>query len=217
MQEFFWINQNYFQIKKIKVYEDLDAVTVPTYKEANKIYDICYLGRLSKPKGIIDLLKIIKLLINDNYKPHIAIIGSYNSKIIRTIKRQLVKYKLNPELFEFFGYVGNNKKYDIMQHSKIFISLSYEEGWSISVMEAAALEIPIVAYNLPAYSYLNGNFYSAPIGDLNAIKLLIEKLLDNINISKDIAHKAKFFVSKYNYEEIAQEQLEYFSDFITNY
>ena len=119
--------------------------------------------------------------------------------------------------FVFFGYVNNEKKYQILSESKIFISLSYEEGWNISVMEAASLSIPIIAYRLPAYSYLSDNYFSATLGDINNIKILIECLINNTEKYDTYTNNAKKLVDAYNYQAIAAEQLKYINDFLTNW
>ena len=57
---------------KIKVYEDLDAIDTKLLnkrlnksKNIIKVYDLCFIGRVTKPKGIIDLIKVARMLYDD--------------------------------------------------------------------------------------------------------------------------------------------------------
>ncbi len=202
---------------KIKVYEDLDAVdeiNISSVNKCSKIYDLCYLGRVVKSKGIMDLIKVCKLLSDSNINLKIAIVGEYSAKMKTKLDKLLNKYKLSNN-FIFFGYVDNIQKLQLLSSSKIFISLSYEEGWGISAMEAAALGIPLIVYKLPgAYSYLNGNYYSAPVGDINKIKTLIVDLIKNIDAANSYTQEAMRLVKTYHYSAIAEEQLRYIEDFL---
>ena len=153
------------------------------------------------------------MLSDSNINLKVAIIGEYSPKMKTKLDKLINKYKLIDN-FIFFGYVDNTKKLELLSNSKMFISLSYEEGWSLSVMEAAAVGIPIIVYALPAYSYLKGNYYSAPIGDINEIKLLIINLLKNIDTSNSYTKNAMRLAKSYHYSDIAEEQLRYMENFL---
>jgi glycosyltransferase involved in cell wall biosynthesis len=201
-----------FKNKKIKVYENLSAVNVPEMPVSKKEYDICYIGRLNKPKGIFDLINVVRILKDKKIYVKVAVIGFGDSKVKNKISRILNKYKISKN-FIFFGFVSNEEKYNILNKSKIFVSLSYEEGWSLAVMEAATLKIPVVAYSQDAYSYLNNNYWQVKIGNINEVSSIIAKLLlEGINKSK--TEEAYINVKHYNYNDIALQQIEYFNEFI---
>jgi len=203
---------------KIKIYENLSAIDTQLLNKSNniiKVYDLCFIGRVTKPKGIIDLIKVAKMLKDDGLNMRIAIVGAYNDTLKTKLDKLIDRYKLKNS-FVFFGYVSSEKKYQILSESKIFISLSYEEGWNLAVMEAASLSIPIIAYRLTAYSYLGDNYFSATLGDVNNIKILIEGLINNTEKYDAYTNNAKKLVDAYNYQAIAVKQLEYIKDFLTN-
>ena len=78
----------------------------------------------------------------------------------------------------------------------------------MSVMDAASVGIPIIAYNLSAYSYLKGKFNSVRVGDTTKVAELIEKILSDHSDAVSIAKEAKKIVDSYNYLEIAMYQIE---------
>ena len=197
----------------IVIYEDLDAIEEEYKDKEEKIYDICYIGRVTKPKGIIDLINTLRILHRENIKPIVAVVGAYENKMKRKIDKLLYKFKLTDQ-FKFFGYVSNAKKIEILKSSKIYVSLSYEEGWSISVMEAAYHGVPIIAYELPAYSYLHGNYYHAGVANLKEVANLVKKLLSDITISNKYVKNAMILVKNYNYSDIAETQIKYMENFL---
>ncbi|MGC8982056.1 MAG: glycosyltransferase, partial [Minisyncoccia bacterium] len=107
-----------------------------------------------------------------------------------------------------------DEKNKILAKSKIFISLSYEEGWGISVMDAAYLRIPIVAYSLKAYSYLNDNYFKCKVGDLNDVVEKIIYIIENYEEAIKLSLEAEKQVSNYDYKKIAYDQYQYYLDII---
>ena len=78
----------------------------------------------------------------------------------------------------------------------------------MSVMDAAYIGIPIVAYDLPAYSYLNGMFNSVKIGDIEGVYKAVMKVLSDYSNALSVSEKAHKLVKRYNYHDIAKEQIE---------
>ena len=202
-------HKEFYNKNDIPVFETLCSVE-PKELKKEKIYDLYYIGGLSRKKGFYDLIKALKLL---NSKPKVAIIGHINNKIMIKINKKLKKYNLMQN-FTFFGFIDNYKKEEILNSSKIFISPSYEEGWSLSVMEAAYLGIPIIAYKLIAYNYLKNNYYSVTPGNVKELAKTINYLINNIDKSRSKTENAKNSVRKYNYKDIASQQLIYINNFI---
>jgi len=49
----------------------------------------------------------------------------------------------------FFGNMGNGERRDLLKRSWILMSPGLREGWGLNIIEANALGIPAVAYNVP--------------------------------------------------------------------
>ena len=198
---------------KITVYENLIAVETGNKMQEDKIYDMCYIGRITKPKGIFDLIKVLKLLLKENIKLKVAVIGAYNNKIKTKLDKLIRKSELQGQVI-FFGYVSNKQKIETLKKSKLFISLSYEEGWNISLMEAASYGVPIIAYELCAYTYLNMNYYSIPPGNLIKVRSVIKTILNDPDLLNKYVENARDCVNTYNYKEISEIQLKYIHSFL---
>ena len=171
-----------------------------------KDIDIFFIGGLRKSKGVIDLVKAVHKLETNGYDLKTVIAGPlsdkrYYFKILRYISRKRI------EGVRFLGKISENEKVDFFCRSKIFVFPSYVEGWSLSVMEAAYYGVPIVAYDLSAYSYLENNFTSVKPGRIDELAQAIESTITDTKRVTELANKARILVKKYNYDEIARYQL----------
>jgi len=129
------------------------------------------------------------------------------------VMKLLRKYNIEDN-FSFFGSIDNLQKIHVILSSKIYIHLSYEEGWSLSVMEAAYMGIPVIAYDLPAYSYMAKRYNSVPVGDIVAATSTVKKVLLNYPDALKLAEEARKAVSMYNYSDIARYQIESYNEII---
>lgn len=204
-------NPSTLRIKGIRPIANHDAIPskeqyISAEHTASKTFDLCYVGRFQKHKGSDDLIECINLLKKKGYNLSVAIIGNINQNELKKISRKLNKRDLSSN-FKFFGWVDHKTKISIMRKSKFFVSLSYEEGWGLAVMEAAALGIPVIAYRLPAYDYLRNNYISITIGKIQEASSTILNAIKNEDTFWDNADKARELVLKYNYTDIVDKQL----------
>lgn len=210
-------NPDSYKIKGWNIFKDEDApdpVIKSKYPLVKKDFDLCYIGRFQKHKGALDLIKVVMVLKRNNVNAKVAIVGHIDGRFKNKVLKILNTNKLY-ENFTFFGTVDSQTKFNILNSSRIYIHLSYEEGWGMSVMDAAAVGVPVVAYNLPAYSYLKGKFNSANVGDINQVVKLIVKMLSNYSDAVSIAKEAKKIVEAYNYINIAKYQIESYERIIS--
>ncbi len=123
------------------------ADQVPPQK---KEYDVVWLGRLHRQKGIDDLLATLVML----------------SKKIKSFRAVLVGRleELSPRLAELdlsgcvtlSGLVSEEEKFRLFKASGVFLMPSRQESWGIVIAEALASDVPVVAYDLPAYRPIFG-------------------------------------------------------------
>ncbi len=144
------------------------------------------------------------------------LVGPGNEKYVKKLNRKIKKYGLQGNI-TFTGFVKEEEKWRILSESKVFLFLSYEEGWAISVMEAAGIGLPIVAYDLPAYYYLKGNFFKVNPSDTKAAAEKIAYILNNYKDALVIGKKAKEMVDKFDQEFIAKQQLIFYKRIIEDY
>jgi len=126
-----------------------------------------YVGRLYVTKGIIDLLQVFKLIIQDfKESGELWIFGK--GPMENYVKKFAKKYKLNIRMFSF---LNREILINILaRYVDIILFPSYYEGCPLVLLEANALGIPVVTWDLPwaqefVIDGLNG--FKAPFPNLH--------------------------------------------------
>jgi glycosyltransferase involved in cell wall biosynthesis len=108
-------------------------------KEANPT--IVFMGRLKKaklPDHALQAFSIIKREIHDA-KMWIIGDGSFR-KELESFERKDVT---------FYGYISNEKKYELLSRAHIILVPGVREGWGQIVTEANAMGTPAIGYDIP--------------------------------------------------------------------
>lgn len=118
-----------------------------TKKEA--IPTIIYIGRLHKLKGIDDAVAAFYLIHRHKPAWRFWIIGDgerrYKEKLISSIQKRDLK-----SATKFFGYVSEEKKFELLSRAHLILVPSAHEGWGLIVSEASFVGTPAIAYRLGA-------------------------------------------------------------------
>lgn len=113
----------------------------------SKIKTIVYLGVLSKDKGIEDTIKCFSILGKTHPNWNFWVIGKPETvQFGEKIKRLVIDLKLEKKI-KFWGFVSQEKKFELLARSHILINLSIHEGWGLVNIEANSVGIPVVSYN----------------------------------------------------------------------
>jgi len=106
--------------------------------------DILYLGYLNPAKGIFELLEAVKIIRKLGYQNRVLLVGG--EQVPGTVDR--VRSFISGEGIEGVGLVGEATPEEVAEYcrsSAIFVLPSYSEGLPISMLEAMALGLPVVA------------------------------------------------------------------------
>jgi len=119
-------------------------------KKSKKIFKkekrttIIFLGALTKDKGVEDAIQAFSLLDKIGAF-NFWIVGRgteyYQKKLLDMSKKIIKKSKL-----VFWGYVNENKKFELLARAHVLINPSIREGWGLVNIEANALGTPVVSY-----------------------------------------------------------------------
>lgn len=120
---------NFFDIKPIS----------PVEKVESKVPNIIFLGSVNREKGIIELLQSLRVIEQDF---HLDICGTI---IEDTVKTEFERYvqELGDKV-TYHGYVGKEKKEELLYNADILVLPSYREGLPISILEAMATSCAII-------------------------------------------------------------------------
>jgi glycosyltransferase involved in cell wall biosynthesis len=216
-------NPNTLKQSEILVFPNLIALTskelnyAPIATRLEMDYDICYIGRIENHKGVEDIIRVAGILKN-RYSMNLRVLlaGKGKGKYVARIKKMVDRFGLSENIL-MCGYVSEDQKFKLLKKSHVFLFLSYEEGWAISVMEAASVGTPIVAYSLPAYYYLKGNYFPVELGNIQLCAETVKRVINDNSSVIEKSTKAKECIDKFSYGFIAKQQLIFFKKIIRDY
>ena len=121
----------------------IDLESLP--KQEERLYEnqIIFVGRLSKEKGILDLLKISEKLPKEI---HLIIVGSGPEE------EKIKKISEKHTNIHYLGYQSNQRSISLIRGSDILVQPSLTEGgMSTTLLEAMACKTPIITTSLKVY------------------------------------------------------------------
>lgn len=121
-----------------KVLTDLSQEPTATTFDSN-YFNIIYVGRIAKEKGLFMGLEALKILVEQGYAVRWYLIGEGNQK--EQLLLDAARYGIASHLF-FLGLKSN--PYAYISKASAFLLPSFFEGKSISLEEAKLLHKPIV-------------------------------------------------------------------------
>ncbi len=118
-----------------------------------RTYDIVILGRIIPRKNV---QKIIKTFRNRSYERRLKILVITNSTE-ETVEREIRRY-IDYECIELTCKysINENQKLDLLKQSKIYISLSMDENFSIATLEAASMGTALILSDYPFFKNIYG-------------------------------------------------------------
>lgn len=171
--------------KNINIVHHGVILKIPKKIVKEKIPTVIFLGALAKDKGIEDTIEAFKIL--DNFGPfNFWVVGKGGSGYLEYLKE---KTRLFKNKVTFFGFVSEDKKFELLSKAHILINPSVREGWGLVNIEANSVRTPVVAYNNP--------------GLIDSVKNGHSGLVCDENSPRDLAAKIKFILeSREQYQEL---------------
>lgn len=179
-----------------------EIIEDPVYQAKNNI--IIAIGRLSKEKGFLYLIKAIALLSKQGINCELVILGDGAEKISL---QNLSKDLRVEERVHFLGFQSNPYKY--LAHSKIFVLSSLYEGFPNVLLEAMALGVPSIATRCPTgpeeiiTDEVNGLLI--PPADEKALAHAIKKLLLDKDLRTRLSEAARKRAEDFKVEKIIKQ------------
>ncbi|MEM3088743.1 MAG: glycosyltransferase, partial [Candidatus Bathyarchaeia archaeon] len=201
-------------VSNAKVFVSGNAVDVNFINGVNsnsieKCYDGVFVGRIAKEKGIFDLIEAWKRVVTIKKDAKLLIIGSGIE--LQALKDAVALSGLDKNVF-VKGRCEEMELYSFLKQSKVFVFPSLFEGWGISVAEALACGLPVVAYDIPALREIFGECKSVFLVPVKNIEGLASTILDILGRQGQEFNKLSFysksFSSRFSWEEIALRDME---------
>jgi glycosyltransferase involved in cell wall biosynthesis len=177
----------------------------------SEVFDGIFVGRISKEKGIFDLVEVWKKVVEKRDNARLLIIG--NGVELTPLKKEIAEAKLERNIL-IQGRCSDIELYSLLKSSKVFIFPSLFEGWGIAVAEALACGLSVVAYDIPALREIFGfckNVFLVPVGEVDKITQKVLEVLSTENESEISMSYAK----KFEWKKVAAADAESIANFIS--
>jgi len=132
-----------------------------------------FMGRLGQRKGVYDIIKSAKCLKSDNIKIHL-----YGDGELEEVRQQ-VKAAGVADKVAVHGWIDGSRKDETFREANVLLLPSYHEGLPISVLEALAYGLPVLATDVGgiAEAVENGvNGYLISPGDCDVLANRMDQL-----------------------------------------
>ncbi len=148
----------------------LEAALNETVPAPPREFDAVWIGRVHRQKGIDDLLATLEFLSRRLENFRAIFIGNVKDALAPEIaKRGLQKH------VTFSGFVSEAEKIRLFKASRVFLMPSRHEGSPRVVGESIIANTPVVAYDIPNYRPVFGDFVRyVPAFDLKAFQAAAE-------------------------------------------
>lgn len=167
-----------------------------------------YIGRLQKYKGVLDICQTFERLTEKypDLKLKIAGSGPFRPKL----EKWIVKRNLQDKIL-LLGFISEEEKLHLLQNAFLIVQPSYKEGWGLTVIEANACGVPVVANNAPGLcdSVNDGKTgFLYKFGDVDDAVKKIEVLLGNPQKYAEISANCRPWAEKFKWKMASDETFE---------
>jgi glycosyltransferase involved in cell wall biosynthesis len=119
----------------------------------DEFVNFLFVGRIAPNKKIEDHIKLAeqyKRYIDARYR--FIFVGRYDvvPRYYAAIRALMAEYKMLPERFLFTGPVPDAELAAYYRAASVYISLSEHEGFCVPLLEAMAMDVPVLAYGAAA-------------------------------------------------------------------
>lgn len=153
---------------------------------SQKVYDICFTGRLSEEKDPLLFLKIVKNLKAQFSELTAVMVGDGD---LRNIVEQKIKEDSMSDYVTLAGFQKN--PYQIMVKAKIFLLPSKFEGYPLVAIEALTLGLPCVVADVGGLGMIVTKKCGFLCKNISEYENGLKNLLDNEKIYQEYSREAK--------------------------
>ena len=165
----------------------IEKIYYPQKEIKNELVDVCFVGRVSKGKGILELVEVAKQLPNIKFN------------IVGPMEIENLDISIIPNI-KYWGPRPNELVIDILKKMDAYVLPSYSEGFPLGVLEAMSCGLPIIATNVGSIPDMLGNS-----GGILVEPGSSKQLIRAFDMLKD--RKTRKDMSLYNIQKVRDEYL----------
>ncbi len=166
----------------------------------------CYIGRLTRQKGLEELITAFGKILSSNPAIKLILLGRYEQHLDPIEDKYIEAINANYQIMHL-GYKNDIRPY--LALSNLFVFPSYREGMPNVVLQAGCFDLPCIVTDIPGSNEIITDGYNGLIVNKKSADELfnaINYLIENVEIRKAMSRCARDEVSKkYNRIVILEE------------
>lgn len=174
---------------RIEVVHNPIKINPKNIDSAGSCFNIFFLGRLGRRKGIFDLVNAFTFVVKKF--PQARLLCGGDGEVC-AVQAAIEKAGLLNN-YKFLGWVSGNEKDSLMQQADLFVLPSYNEGLPMGILEALSFGIPVVSTRVggipDAIEDGKEGFLVDP-GDIDALADRIMRVADDHNLRYEMSENA---------------------------
>jgi glycosyltransferase involved in cell wall biosynthesis len=205
------------RIKPIKPGNGIDLALYRKRRFVKRKYDCLFFGRLIPEKGLYDLVKIWKFVVQENPNALLEVAGLV---IDRSFINQFLKMVSSNNLSRnviFLGEQSEDKLIDLIKSSSLVLYPSYMDSFSLVILESLACGKPVVTYEIPPIINVYGEckaILGHSVGDIESMAKSIIELMESRNKLFNLSKEALAFSEKYDWNAVVLAEKEAYLEVI---
>jgi glycosyltransferase involved in cell wall biosynthesis len=163
---------------------------------------VVYVGRLKRAKRPDHAIKAFKMVKERLPDAELWMIGDGN---FRWQLEGMVKMGVR-----FFGHLPNRERRELLKRTWVMVNPGIREGYGLNVIEANALGVPCVAYDVPGLRDSvkdGGTGFLVRSGDVLALSESILKILENYSLRMELSSRSLEYARGFNWDRTSHEVL----------
>ena len=177
-----------------------NTVKIPNeiVKWNDNVNRVLFMGVLIKRKGVVDLLKAIHLLKEQDKLQNIQfmIAGTGNEE---TVLKEMAEQLKIEQYVKFCGWISGKEKSQLFQTCQMLVLPSYNEGLPIAILEAASYGMPVVATDVGDISAAirdGKNGYLINPGDVEGLAEKMIKILECKDVYEKMSNESRRLIEE---------------------
>ncbi|MBC6489950.1 glycosyltransferase family 4 protein [Flavihumibacter stibioxidans] len=181
------------------------VITKPVGQAKRKENTLLFIGRITREKGIFELVRAIGLVRKSIPGVMVWVAGTGQEDLMRAEVRQLGL----EDHFQFLGWISGEEKTELLGEATVMVSPSYGEGQSISILESMMAGLPVICTSVGGNEFLLGNPPAGvivPAREVDPLADAIVGLLENESARTELAKLGKNRIEQgFNYFIVENE------------
>ncbi|PZM82064.1 MAG: hypothetical protein DKM50_04785 [Candidatus Margulisiibacteriota bacterium] len=213
-QSFFKLNSKYIVIPNgINILPENEQIV----NQHTGYINLLYLGRIHPVKGIEFLVAVLDGLKRININVKLKIVGTGDTEYLNSLKLLVVESDLTDRI-EFLGFFDGEKKDRILKNSNVFVLPSYNEAFSMSILEAMSYKLPVIISDKCYFPEVEKNNAGVVLHhDVGLWLKAIELIVNDPEAFNKMSSDAYVFVkNNYDIHQISLKYLECFNYLASN-